>query len=273
MAEKKYEIDRKTLNQVQWRSWTYQASFNYERMGGLGYCQTVIPALKKLYPNEEDFKAALKRNIVLFNTTAQCVPFIVGVALSMEEKYANERNFDPEAINSVKVSLMSPLAGVGDAFFQGILRIIASAIGVSMVNAGNGIGVIVAFLLFNIISLTLRISGLYYGYNAGTKLLETIAESDVMKRISYIGGIIGMMVVGGMVASMIKITTSLSFETNSGVIALQDLFDSIGPKLLPLLSFMLVVWLMNEKKVKPTVIIYSMLVIGIVLTYLGVFAY
>ena len=270
---KKYEIDRATLDKVQWRSWTYQASFNYERMGGLGYCQTVIPALKKLYPDPEDFKEALQRNIVLFNTTAQCVPFIVGIALSLEEKYANERDFDPDMINSVKVALMSPLAGIGDAFFQGVLRIIASAIGVSMANNGSVAGVFVAWLLFNIISLTLRIGGLYVGFNTGSKFMEKVSNSDIMQRISFIGNIVGMMVVGGMVASMINVTTSLSFETNSGAVTLQELFDSIGPRLLPLSIFALVVWLTNKKNVKPTVIIYAMLIIGIVFTYLGVFAY
>lgn len=266
-------IDKKTLDKVQWRSWTFQASFNYERMGGLGYCQTVIPALKKLYPDPEDFRQALMRNIVLFNTTAQCVPFIAGIALSMEEEYANSRSFDPGTINSVKVALMSPLAGIGDAFFQGVLRIIASAVGVSMCAAGNALGVIVAFLLFNSVSLVLRISGLYVGYKAGSSLLEKIAETDIMQRISFVGSIIGMTVVGGMVASMINVTTALSFETNSGAIVVQELIDTIAPRLLPLITFAFVVWLTGKKQVKPTVIIYGTLVLGIVLTYLGVFAY
>ncbi len=272
MSENKISIDRKTLNAVQWRSWMFQASFNYERMGGLGYCFTVIPALKKLFPKKEDLSAATQRNIQLFNTTAQCVPFIVGTALSMEEEYANNKDFDPSSINSVKVALMGPLAGIGDAFFQGVLRIIASAIGVGMVNNGNPMGVLVALLAFNIPSLYLRIKGLYVGYNLGTNFITKAAESDLMQRVSQIGSIVGLMVVGGMVASMLNVTTSLSFVTNSGTIVVQELIDSIAPKLLPLGTFG-IMYALLKKKINVTYILFGTLIAGILFTMLGVFSY
>lgn len=270
--DKKYEVDRATLNKVQWRSWAFQAGFNYEIMGGMGYCFMVIPALKKLYPDKQDLKEALERNIVLFNTTGQCAPFIAGIALSMEEEYANKRDFDPSAINSVKVSLMGPLAGIGDAFFQGVLRIVASAIGVGMVMQGNALGVLLALIAFNVPSLFLRIKGLYVGFDLGRSLLIKISESNIMQRISMLGSIVGLMVVGGMVASMIGVSTSLEFATNSGVINVQSLLDSIAPKLLPLGVFA-VMYKLVKSRVKATYILYGTLAAGIILTWLGIFNY
>ncbi|MDK2982389.1 MAG: fructoselysine/glucoselysine system component [Chloroflexota bacterium] len=270
--EKKISIDRETLNKIQWRSWLFQASFNYERMGGLGYCFTIIPGLKKLFPKQEDLQEATQRNIQLFNTTAQCVPFIVGTALSLEEEYANNKDFDPSSINALKVALMGPLAGIGDAFFQGVLRIIASAIGVGMVNNGNAMGVIVAFLAFNVPSLYLRIKGLYVGYKMGSGFLKNAAESNLMQKVSTIGSMVGLIVVGGMAASMLNITTSLEFVTNSGTISVQGLLDSIAPKLLPLGTFMLMYSLL-KKKINVTYILFGTLILGILLTMLNIFSY
>ena len=71
------------------RSNLQQASFNFERIHGLGFCYDMIPAIKRLYPLKEDQVAALKRHLVFFNTTpAVCGP-VLGVTAAMEEARAN----------------------------------------------------------------------------------------------------------------------------------------------------------------------------------------
>ncbi len=47
------------------RSNLQQASFNFERIHGLGFCYDMIPAIKRLYPLKADQVAALKRHLVL----------------------------------------------------------------------------------------------------------------------------------------------------------------------------------------------------------------
>lgn len=49
----------------------------------------------------------------------------------MEEKNSQQKNMDATAIDNVKASLMGPLAGLGDSFFWGTLRLIATGIGTS----------------------------------------------------------------------------------------------------------------------------------------------
>ena len=46
-------ITKKELNSVFWRSFTINASFNYERQLNQGYVYSMIPVLKKLYPERE----------------------------------------------------------------------------------------------------------------------------------------------------------------------------------------------------------------------------
>ena len=93
--------------------------------------RALIPALEKLYPNEEDFLEALKRHNTMFNTTCAFVPFCLGISTAMEEEYANDETgeMDPETIGAVKIALMGPLAGIGDSFFWGTFRLIACGVG------------------------------------------------------------------------------------------------------------------------------------------------
>ncbi len=47
------------------------------------------------------------------------------------------QKFDVTAIDSIKTSLMGPLAGIGDSFFWGTLRLIATGVGTSFALQGN----------------------------------------------------------------------------------------------------------------------------------------
>ncbi|MDU5729157.1 MAG: PTS system mannose/fructose/sorbose family transporter subunit IID, partial [Citrobacter freundii] len=127
------------------RSNLQQASFNFERIHGLGFCYDMIPAIKRLYP--------LKEHLVFFNTTpAVCGP-VIGVTAAMEEARANGAEIDDGAINGIKVGLMGPLAGVGDPLVWGTLRPITAALGASLALSGNILGPLLFFFIFNAVRL------------------------------------------------------------------------------------------------------------------------
>lgn len=86
--------------------------------------------------------------MAFYNCTPQTSAFTLGLAASMEEQYAADReNFNPETINAVKTSLMGPLSGVGDAFFQGTVRLIAFGLGISLAQQGSVLGPILAMII------------------------------------------------------------------------------------------------------------------------------
>ena len=88
------KITRSDLVSMFLRSNLQQASFNFERIHGLGFCYDMIPAIKRLYPLKEDQVAALRRHLVFFNTTpAVCGP-VIGVTAAMEEARANGAEID-----------------------------------------------------------------------------------------------------------------------------------------------------------------------------------
>ena len=139
MAEK-IKLSKKDRMSVAWRHQFLQGSWNYERMQNGGWCYSIIPAIKKLYPNKEDKVAALKRHMEFYNTHPYVSAPVMGVTLALEEERANGAEINDTAIQGVKVGMMGPLAGVGDPVFWFTLRPILGALGASLALSGNIIG-------------------------------------------------------------------------------------------------------------------------------------
>ena len=91
------------------------ASWSYERMQNVGFAWSLMPALKKLYPNKDDFSVALTRHMAFFNTEMVRGSPILGAALAMEEQRAEGKDVPDDLIETMKTSLMGPFAALGDS--------------------------------------------------------------------------------------------------------------------------------------------------------------
>ncbi|ETP71635.1 phosphotransferase system, mannose/fructose/N-acetylgalactosamine-specific component IID [Lachnospiraceae bacterium JC7] len=258
-----------------WRSWAIQCSWNYERQMDMGFMYGIAPTLERLYPDETDprqlqyKKEAYRRHMVFYNCTPQTSAFALGLAASMEEELAADRdNFNPDTINAVKTSLMGPLSGVGDSFFQGTIRVIAFGLGVSLAQRGSILGPVLAMLISFIPSWIVTWFAGKLGYTMGAKYLNKL-QGGLMDRLMYICGIVGLMVVGGMVASMIGLTTPITFSATG--LVLQDILDTIIPGLLSLCAAMGLYFLVR-KQIKSTYLLLICIVGGIVFNALGILA-
>ena len=263
-------ITPRDLRRVFWRSFQMEFSWNYERQMNLAFVYALMPVLKKLYTRHEDLVSALKRHLVFFNTTPHIVTLILGITAAMEEKNRSGVGMDSASIDNVKASLMGPLAGLGDSFFWGTLRLIATGIGTSLALKGNILGPILFVLIFNIPHILVRWLFTRWGYVLGTGVLQRIQQSGMMESVTYGASIIGLMVVGAMTASMIDITIPITFGTGEAKTEVQSIINDIMPCLLPLLSFGIVYWLLG-KKVQPLAIIGGMAVVGILGSWIGLF--
>lgn len=77
---------------------------------GAGFCFSMVPAIRRLYPENNDArKQAIKRHLEFFNTHPYVAAPVLGVTLAMEEQRANGAEIDDGAINGIKVGLMGPL--------------------------------------------------------------------------------------------------------------------------------------------------------------------
>ena len=91
------------------RQFTSQCSQSYDKMMAMGFMYTIQKPLRKIYPNDDDYYAALDRHTEFFNITPHVLPFVAGLTVSMEEQAAADKNFDTSSINAMKVGLMGPL--------------------------------------------------------------------------------------------------------------------------------------------------------------------
>ena len=265
----------KRYSQYFWRSWAIQDSWNYERQMNMGFLFGIAPTIDRLYPDENDpeqvakRKEAYQRHMAFYNCTPQTSAFVLGLASSMEEEYARDpENFDPESINAVKTSLMGPLSGIGDSFFQGTIRTIAFGLGTALATQGSMLGPVLAMVISAVFSIPITWYAGKFGYEMGNSFLDRL-QSGTMEKIMYACGIVGLMAIGGMVATLIGITTPLTFS--EGTVVLQDILDGIVPMILNLAAVMGMYWLVKHN-VKTSWLLAICIIGGIVLNALGLLA-
>lgn len=268
--EHKRLLSKKDLLDVFFRSFCVEASFNYERMQGLGYAFTMSNINKKLYKNKEERSRALRRDTEMFNTAPWLCTLIFGIGCAMEERRAQDPNFDEESLSAVKVGMMGPIAGIGDSIYWGTLRVIAGSIGATMMVQGNPLGILAFILIFNVPHLIIKYYLMFAGYNMGTSILEKAEKGGLIDKIMSASTIVGLSVVGCMVATTVVVNTPLALTFGESVYELQTIFDSILPNLLPLLATLLMFYLMVKKNVKPVTLIFGVAIVAMILRVVGI---
>ena len=231
------KIDRKDLQQLFLRTIPYEHSWNYERMGHVGFTWALIPILRKLYPNEADFRAAMKRHMELYNVTPYIATLPVSIAAAMEEANAEDPEFDTSAISNVKLALMGPLSGIGDAFYWGTLRILATGIGTSLALQGSILGPILFLLAFNVPHYIIRYLLTFVGYRFGSEMITKIQESGLMATIVKMASIMGAMVIGAMTMEMVAVDIPIPIGVGEDVSTLAGLLNGIFPGFVTLSVF------------------------------------
>ena len=264
------KLTKKDLTRVAIRSLGMEWDWNYERQMNMAFCYSMLPVIKKLYPTKEEQTEAMQRHLEFFNTTPHLSTLILGITAAMEEQNANDPEFETESINNVKVSLMGPLAGIGDSFIWGTLRIIATGVGVSLAAQGNILGPILFLLLFNIPAQGLRFYLMHAGYKLGSGFLAKVQESGLMEVLTYGASVLGLMVIGGMTAENVGINVPLVIGSGETATTLGDICNTIMPGLLPLAFTLLMYWLVSKKNVKTTTLLVALVVVGLVGSFFGI---
>lgn len=265
-GDDEHRITKAVLNRMFLRSLTLEASFNYERQQGLGFAFIMAPAIRRLYRTREERAAALTRHLAFFNITPYVNQAVVGATAAMEAERKSNPSITETSVESVKVALMGPLAGIGDSLYWGTLRLIITGIAVALALGGNFVGPILFVLGFNIPVLLLSYFYLRGSFSLGTKFLSRIS-AEMMERITSAATMVGLLVIGGLTASLISISTPLAFPVGDGESNIQtDVLDGILPGMLPLATFWLFYWLLG-KKWKP----WHLLLLSLALGFIGAF--
>lgn len=237
-------LDVKTLRKS-WLNWAMHniTVASYDRMEGHGFVKSLMPAVEKLYPDNKEKQAeVLIPHTSYFNTEPQLGAMIPGIVIGMEEQRARGEPVDANTIQSVKNSLMGPLAGIGDSSIQGTLIPVLLSIAISLSAGGSALGPIFYIVAFNLLIVTLSYRVFHSGYRLGVKAVDLFVSENANK-LRECMSIIGVTVIGGIASSYITLNTPLTFTSGKVNINAQNILDGIFPHLLPLLA-VLGVWLL-----------------------------
>jgi len=267
-------IPKHVLNRSFWRYfWSFQISWNYERMQALGFCWAIIPVLRHLHRDDKSFAEAMQRHLAFFNTSPIIGgPFILGSTIAMEESST------ASSADGIKVAMMGPLAGIGDALtfvvYNSIIFILAS----QWAQEGLIIGPIFAAVMVLVPYYLVRRWQFNFGYQQGKNLVQHLA-SGALQRFNEGLVVLGLIVLGGFIPSIVKIVTTLHYASRPvaggkavAPVTVQSQLDQVLPFLLPVLLTALIYFLLKRFRLNPIWAIVILFAIGLALGGLGWFA-
>lgn len=268
------KLSKKALNKSFWR-WTFGnlSSMSFEWLESFGFADAMAPVIEELYEDDqEEIIKALQRHSTFYNTEPQTGTIINGIVCGLEEERANGSGIDDEMINSIKVGLMGPIAGIGDAMVPGMLIPLLLSIAMGLSTDGSIIGPIFYVVTYIPIILIVSYTLFRKGYELGTSAVDVIVGS-VANRVRESFNLLGAIVVGGVAASYVALSVNWTIPTGleGESIIIDDIINGIFPKLLPL-ALVLICWvLMSKKKVSPLMMMGILVVVAIVGVFLGAF--
>lgn len=166
------------------RLFTVQASWNYERMIGVGTGVAAEPLLRDLgAPDGAAYRAALARASRYFNSH----PYLSGVAVTALAR-AEYDGVPAEQIERLRVALSAPLGAIGDRLVWAGWLPLLSGLALAGVAWGFGLPAVAGFLIvYNVGHVALRWWGVRTGWAHGAKVVGAL-QSPWIKRADVLLG-------------------------------------------------------------------------------------
>ncbi|KIX29999.1 PTS mannose transporter subunit IID [Mannheimia haemolytica] len=263
------KITKQDLNKVFWRMQVLNVTNNFQSMQAIGFLNSFIPVLKRLYKDrpQEERAEAMKRHLKFFNSHVNSDALILGIAAAVEETTKED---EKETVTAIKTGLMGPLAGLGDSLLKFTWLPICGSIGAALALSGNVLGPILMFLLYNSVNIATKYYGIHLGYSKGVDLIHG-AGNNILQRLGNMANVVGLMVIGALIASVVKVKVVSQIAAGDNVIKFQEMLDKVMPGLLSLLLTVVIYWILKKTngKYAATMILATMgICIGLV--YAGV---
>lgn len=267
--ESKTKITSKDLNEIFWRMQLMNVTNNFQSMQAIGFLSSFVPVLERLYSDQpQELRAkAMKRHLEFFNSHVNSDALILGIAAAVEESTTEDQK---ETVTSIKTGLMGPLAGIGDSVLKFTWLPICGSIGASLALNGSVLGPILMFVLYNTVNIATKYYGIHLGYSKGMEMINGTG-TNILQRISTIANVVGLMVIGALTASVVKINIVAKMTAGENTIKFQEMFDKVMPGLFSLIVTFIVYKILKKTNGKHApLLILGMMVFSIILTMLGV---
>lgn len=239
-----------------------QTCFNYETMQSGPWVWSMLPAMKKMYADDE----IAKKNESYFKFF-NCHPWFGQLILmanlaieSTKDEHATETALD------VRTSLMGPLAGLGDAIVWVLLPTVVGAIAGYQAQQGSLVGMFVA-MAANIALWLLFWFMAFPVYRKGVSFITSKAAS--LRNLTEVCSILGIIVLGAMVATTVDVQFALTWTVGDLTQNLNDLLNTIIPCFGNVITVAALYWALGKKGIKSGNLIWIVIIVAIVLGAIG----
>ena len=241
-----------------------EVSSSYERLQSLIFCASMTPIIKKLYPQKEEQVEALKRHLNFFNSEQTFGAVIQGISIAMEEQKTRG-----EAINDASITRIK--TGLGDSIIWAAVMPLLIAIFIPFAANGSAMGGILPLILYPAITLAISYGMVHKGYTLGRDSIISLLQGGRIKELIYGANVLGLIMMGALSASFVKITSPLKISALKGSeVVVQQILDSIAPGLLPLAAVFAIYFYLVKKGPRYTTILLSIVALSVVCSLLGV---
>lgn len=128
-----------------------------------------------------------------------------------------------------------------------------------------------SLILYPAITLAISYGMVHKGYTLGRDSIIGLLQGGRIKELIYGANVLGLIMMGALSASYVKITTPLKISALKGSeVVVQQILDSIAPGLLPLAAVFAIYFYLVKKGPRYTTILLSIVALSIVCSLLGV---
>ena len=142
-------------------------------MQNLGFAFSLLPLARLPGRDRQRLVALLTRHLQLFNTHPYLSAPIIGSVVRMEMDNMEADKAGAATVN-LKNALMGPYAALGDPFFWGAMKPLASVFSALLALQGYLLAPLALLLLYNPVHLWVRVRGFVEGYRRGKEGIDFI---------------------------------------------------------------------------------------------------
>lgn len=258
-----------------------EVSSGFERLTAPAFSYGMSDILEKLYShNEEEYRKALHRHLMFYNSEANFGSIIIGISAALEEERAElmnsgasqeELDASADMISSLKIGLMGPLAGIGDTINHGMIRPLLLSSFIPLAATGAWVAGVAPLVIWVVGISTMGYLLAMNGYKSGRRSVVQLLQSGTLNQFIKAASVLGLFMMGALSSTYVKLSTVVSWQNALGEEQLlQNYLDNIFPKLLPLVVVFGIYFYFKKKGPKPITVLVSIIVMSLVLSFLGV---
>jgi mannose PTS system EIID component len=168
------------------RLFTVQASWNYDRLLGVGMGVAEEPLLRALKGDSADgdaYRAAVARGARFFNAH----PYLCGLAVGATAR-AEYEGAPPEEVERLRTALCGPLGALGDRLvWAGWLPLLSAAAVAAVALGARWWAAAVFLLVYNAGHVALRWWALNAGWASGTGVARALRHPVLQRPLAFVG--------------------------------------------------------------------------------------